>query len=86
MNDPIKTLTDIAAAITLIMSAIVGLAHGLVWLAAIVERLAALTPSKSDDGAAHRFTAFAATLSRGADWLAAQHARLMPAKSGGDRD
>lgn len=71
---------DILAAITLIMTALVGLAHGLVWLSDVLFRLALMTSSTADDDAARKLMALAARLARGADWLASQHARIMPRK------
>ena len=72
---------DILVAVTLVMSLLVGLAHGLVWVAGILSRLASMTASKSDDAAAARFASWASRMSRGADWLATQHARLMPPRT-----
>lgn len=69
---------DILAAVTLVMSAIVGVAHGLAWLAGILVRLSLLTSTREDDKAAAAFSTWASRMSRGADWLARQHARLMP--------
>jgi len=69
---------DILAAVTLVMTAIVGIAHGLSWLAGILSRLSALTGTKEDDKAAAAFAAWAGRMSRGADWLSRQHSRLMP--------
>lgn len=69
---------DILAGVTLAMTALVGIAHGCAWLAGIFVRLSLLTATKDDDKAAAAFLAWALRMQGGADWLARQHARLMP--------
>jgi hypothetical protein len=85
MTDTIRFIAahweDILAAVTLVMAAIVGIAHGLVWLASIATSLAAFTATKDDDRAVERFSRWASRMSKGADWLASQHARLMPRRT-----